>query len=230
MSETRVLMELETAQSFAAWLLGQWCPADAGGHVAGSIRRQCQAIHDVELVLPRPWEGYEGVDVVYERMAEWVWRDGDGDGLFAAERTERQAFVPVRGFSPGFGACQLEFSPGDWIDSPTAECWRELIGVRIDVYRYVPGDEGNFGWIMLMRTGSREFSHKALTHHMLRRGASHGSDGGFLLDGRGRKIATPSEAAAFDAMGLAWVNPRLRRDGRDVTAAAERWQEAKRCD
>lgn len=196
-------MDHEYAARIAKSLARRWDPSGRGA-VVGSIRRLVRQPRDIDLLLPCA-DNVEGPDPVYEAMRRNVWVEPDPqlDLLEApAERTDTQHFDVVQGFKPHFLRCTLSCEP---FQRPG---WPEgLEPFQLEVYRYVPGKQGNFGWASILRTGPAEFS-RAIVGWVNRR--AWASVGGFLRDTMGNRIATPTEESAFRRLHLRYVPPEQR--------------------
>lgn len=98
-----------------------------------------------------------------------------------------------------------------WPLKPEGKYWRGLLanGMKLDMFLAEPD---NYGAIKLIRTGSMEFN-VALFAHAGRAGFDI-DRGWFWRDGE--KIATPEEEDVFALLGLPYVEPRDRVDGRVV--------------
>jgi|SRR5215831_6982237 len=162
--------------------------------VAGSLRRRLAYVGDVEIVaapkLERVESGLFGddiqtVDRLHARM----------HALLDADEVEQR--LDRNGLSR-------------W--GPTLKLVR-FHGVNVDLFT---PDRERFGWIVLLRTGPAAFSRQLV----VRRGEKTKDGRPGLLPGRllprdgwltwrvsGEKIPTPTERHAFEALGLAYIEP-----------------------
>lgn len=189
--------------------------------IVGSLRRLVSAVGDIEIVVPMPEVG--AFDALFERIKERFDMPGlkphpvprqeledkmlFGDcpsGTMVKPAAPPSLLLPtlgkvIKGAKPGFRYCQvcLQLS-----GEPRAV-------VNVDIFRYDQGDQGNRGWIELIRTGPADFGKQACIRWKQ-------ISGGFSKDGyphnrQGFRIPVPTEQAAFDLLGWDWVPPERRR-------------------
>ena len=147
--------------------------------VAGSIRRAKTEVGDIELVaIPR-------VNEV-------------PDGLFGTKL--------VNAFWPVVDACQR------LVKAKGAEKYRQYTytarddaSFQVDVFT---ATAETFGWTLLVRTGSAEFSHSVAS--MLNANGYTSRDGGICRMGDGGHIPTPEEVDVFALIGRPFVAPKDR--------------------
>ena len=77
-------------------------------------------------------------------------------------------------------------------------------GIKLDLFF---AEEGNWGTIFAIRTGSADYSHKVLANGWVSRG--YKSEGGYLIKD-GKKYDVREEKDLFDRIGLAYVEPKHR--------------------
>jgi DNA polymerase/3'-5' exonuclease PolX len=77
-------------------------------------------------------------------------------------------------------------------------------GIKLDLFF---AEEGNWGSILAVRTGSADYSHKVLANGWVSRG--YKSEGGYLIKD-GKKHDVREEKDLFDRIGLAYVEPKHR--------------------
>lgn len=82
--------------------------------------------------------------------------------------------------------------------------WRLPDGINLDLFF---ANKENWGLIFAIRTGSAEFSHKALAAGWVRKG--YNSSGGHLYKQK-EKILVPEEKDLFDIIGIPWIKPEER--------------------
>lgn len=93
---------------------------------------------------------------------------------------------------------------GKYFQLATADGW------QLDLFTAEPD---NYGWILLMRTGSADFSHSILARHKRLQGIgkdNQGSIDGRLVHRDGSKLETPEEDDVFKAVHLSYMDPRTR--------------------
>ncbi len=198
--------------------------------VVGSVRRGKPDVGDIEIIAPMESDN----DRLYRRIGETfdppespkqpgLWTAG------GASATTAQTFGRiVQGHNPYFKECTLDVwlkpSRGGPLDGlPTDAHGR--ITVRCTIYRYIPGDAGNRGWIEVMRTGNSDFSEAVLrgwkwvcgTLHTSEPGSAHG----FLVDRMGNRRPTPTEFHVFQLIGCLWVTPEKRTSPDALCRASE---------
>lgn len=209
---------LASADAVAAELVARWELRGDGppemwrNFVAGSVRRRRPEVGDLELVapLPRPVPGRPigpADDPLFRRINATVtnpWQDEKAP-LFAAASAGPPAELAlgsaIRGLKPGFLACSLVLRPWDGIE------------LQCQVYRYTPD---NLGWMLIERTGPREFGMWFLGAWKRRYGIPVGVEGrqasidNHLVDGGGRIVPTTTEEEAFRLAGQPYVEPHER--------------------
>ncbi len=199
MSTAKFSLPLITARRLADDLAGQF--RLAGHEVAGSIRRERSLVNDVDLVAPLPPQ--TGPDDAYNAIAALC--DVPGQGLFKPADPLGEA---VEGAHPFFRYCSLRI---------------RLKGgeLPVQIHRYDPGELGNHGWILLMRTGPKEFGQAFLAHwrrvHALRAQAV-ASDLGYLRLADGTPVPTPTEERAFERAELEYVPPARRLGAQSIVS------------
>ena len=78
-------------------------------------------------------------------------------------------------------------------------------GINLDLFFATPD---NWGVIYAIRTGSAEYSHRVLAAGWCRKG--YRSEGGVLIDGKGREVHVREERDLFTLIGVPWTEPRRR--------------------
>lgn len=129
---------------------GEDLPACEDGIVAGSVRRRCGAVHDLELVLlPIEDEAPDGpVDLF-----------GDAVPDPGAERRRMSRLDRTLDYWIGLGFVQRGRLWGD--RQRTLTCVSGNAVLKIELYLAYPT---NFGNICMIRTGPKEFSRLLVTH------------------------------------------------------------------
>lgn len=180
-------MRLARAEQIARTLAGEMSPHCTRVVVAGSIRRGCPEVKDIELVaVPRmqsekTTEGLFAEEVQVNLLYRWAKRSG------------------VHWIKPGTS----QIVP--WQVKEDGKYWRGLLpaGIKLDLFI---ADPQNFGLIFAIRTGSKEFT-TALVTHAGKVGLP--SVDGYLTRG-GERVVTPEEAHVFELLGLEWIDPGRR--------------------
>src|SRR3989304_9128895 len=77
-------------------------------------------------------------------------------------------------------------------------------GIKLDIFF---AEEGNWGLIFAIRTGSSDYSHKVLANGWVKRG--YKSEGGYLMQ-NGTRYKVWEEKDLFDRIGVAYIEPKYR--------------------
>lgn len=195
-------MKLEQAQRLANHLVDYMRPVCERIEIAGSIRRKSPQVKDIEIVA---------IPTYGDRLRE--------GSLFRETETTNLLFEHLRG-----GEFIRWIKPGvsdivPWPIKPFGKYWRGLIqrgsfgapaDVKLDLFLARPE---NWGVIWTIRTGSEDFSRTLVTY--ARDKTPYRVDGGELRDAQGL-VPCSEEAYLFSALGLEWIEPRLRRSERDL--------------
>ena len=188
-------MRLQDAAEVARRLAAAVAPFCLRVEIAGSVRRACPEVKDVELVAVPRWserpapvqslfaEESERVNLLHE----WATRDAGGAG--------------VRWIKPGTSEVV------DWEPKPEGKYWRALVEGRVKLDLFLAAPE-NYGMIMAIRTGCAEFSQALMTFAKLR--TPYHVEGGYLRDREGAPLETPEERDVFEALGVDFVEPHGR--------------------
>lgn len=178
--------------------------------VAGSLRRGRMAVGDIDLLAPLPAPGRDREDRLCEAILVWfTWRGRPGELMQPRlpESGHGSLGWIERGCAPGFHfACLTVVDRA--VDGSVLE-------VPLQVQRYVPGPKGNFGYQMMLRTGPAEFGMMVLERYRRRRdgratGPRRAADHGYLLDGDGMAVPTPTEECVFALAGMGYIPPERR--------------------
>lgn len=197
-------MQLSRAKQIAESLIDAMRPYCEQIEIAGSIRRGAADVKDVEIVVVPFWNyTAKQMDTLFDVALESNMQNQLFE--FWAKHPIRSPSLSLRWIKPGTSEII------DWQPKPDGKYWRGLINDEIKLDLFIARPE-NFGIIHLIRTGSAEFSQAVVTHAK-RRGTP--CVDGFLTE-NGRNVSTPTERDAFDYLGLEYVEPCKRRDGRDV--------------
>lgn len=204
MSETTNRRPWQELTPLADWLVNALAPACAEVVIAGSYRRRSQAVGDLEVVALPKWETPPPEldifgDVVSQPQDEYPLLE---ETIF--ELLDRGHFIQARvngrlmksftiGMVIGFG-----MQPTDY-----------FAGQKIDLFI---ATETNFGNILTIRTGPREFSRRIVTPRD--KGGRNMPAGIYQADGvlKSYGIVVPcrTEREFFAAIGLAYVEPEER--------------------
>lgn len=186
MSMSKTARPLAEVEAIAAEIVADLEPVCARVAVAGSIRRRKEMVGDIEIVvIPR----YEPVGLFGDMQANALWAHLHDAG-------ERYRFV--KGDKSDGRYYQLALPAHD--------------DLQLDLFLAQPD---NWGWILLMRTGSATFSAGVLGEWKRRRGLGKdqpGSIDGRLVDRAGQGILTPDEETVFALVGRAAIPPEGRTD------------------
>jgi DNA polymerase/3'-5' exonuclease PolX len=186
---------LAVARRLADKIVGEISPFCVRAEVAGSIRREKPLVKDIEIVaIPRWDEQPDPADLFQESKLRV--------NLLCEDLKQREH---VQWIKPGTSVIE------PWPLKPEGKYWRGLLanGMKLDMFLAEPD---NYGAIKLIRTGSMEFN-VALFSHAGRVNVE--IDGGWFWKA-GERIATPEEEDVFGLLGLEYVEPRDRIDGRAV--------------
>ena len=194
-------MWIRDAKAIADRLVEAMRPHCERIEIAGSIRRGCQVVKDIEIVAvpkfapdPRPRTLFEVEQI--NLLHEWATAGG-------------AAAAGVRWIKTG----TAEIVP--WTPKADGRYWRGLVNesVKLDLFLTTPEQ---WGVIFLIRTGSREFSMGVMTYAGKR--TPFRVEDGCLKDTRGRALETFEEQDAFDALRLDYVEPPARTGFEAITA------------
>ncbi|HEY0545291.1 MAG TPA: hypothetical protein VGC91_07955 [Pyrinomonadaceae bacterium] len=186
-------MFIKQAHALAYYYREMMLPYVERVEVAGSIRRGCQDVKDIELVaIPR-----------FEKTAF------DGSLLFDDAHEEISNLLHM------WATCDPShhirwIKPGtheiiDWQPKPDGKYWRALLkeNIKLDLFLARPD---NFGLIYAIRTGSKDFTAALVTHA---RDIGMPSRDGYLRNGEA-KIITREEQDVFDVLHLQYIPPAER--------------------
>lgn len=188
---------LAAAFAVAEVLMKSWGMAHNDCAIVGSVRRRRSLVGDLEFIAPHE---PETDDRLHGRMAPTV---TDTAGMLFGEAKPVRFGEVIRGFKPGFWAASLQVK----ISINEVE---HVMNVQI--FRYVKGEQGNRGWIELMRTGPQDLGILFLEQWKWAMGirGGKGSDDGWLLDPYGKPVFTPDEESCFRLAKLDYIPPQER--------------------
>lgn len=190
-------MKLQEARTIAEGLARTMARHCHRVEVAGSVRRSCSEVKDIELVAVPRWEslpvstlplfGAESEPV--NLLHRWAVTDAASGG---------QSWGRLRWIKPGTSEVV------DWEPKPEGKYWRALVDGRIKLDLFLASPE-NYGLILAIRTGCAEFSQALMTYAKLR--TAYHVEGGYLRDREGRALETREERDVFGLLGLDYVEP-----------------------
>jgi DNA polymerase/3'-5' exonuclease PolX len=191
-------VDLKQASAIAEHYREEMRPYVERIQIAGSVRRGCPQVRDIELVaIPK-----------FEPIPH------DGASLFDNRTEEESLNLLHRWATRGEGTSIRWIKPGTseivtWEPKPDGKYWRGLLreGIKLDLFLC---RRENWGLILAIRTGSAEFSQALVTHA---RDIGMPSIEGYLTNA-GQRIVTPEEHDVFDQLQLNYVDP-LDRTGRE---------------
>ncbi|MGH7243633.1 MAG: hypothetical protein ACREJD_09475 [Phycisphaerales bacterium] len=188
-------LPLAWAQDAARALMAMWrMPVDSC-MVVGSVRRGKEDVGDLEFTARMP------VDRRHDELFRAISPTIKAEGLF--EGTTKTYGKALEGFKPGFKYCRLLMN----LDRDGKE-----FEIPVQIHRYAH-DEGNRGWIEIMRTGPEKFGPAFLRrwkeHHGIAAGRQASVDGHLVSSG-GRIVAVRTEAIAFELCGMKFIEPQQR--------------------
>ena len=171
-------MNLVDASIFASDAIGKLRPHCERIMIAGSVRRLKPEVKDIEIVaIPKQ---------------ELVQADAQGSLLDEPEMIAR----PVRGFIDAVNSWPK--IRGEATGKYTA---RDLGGINLDLFM---ATVDNWGYILAIRTGSAEYSHRVLASGWVRAGYS-GREG--MLTKNGEPVPVREEEDLFRLIGIPWIHP-----------------------
>lgn len=197
-------MQLEQARLIAQAFIDEMAPFCERIEVAGSIRREKPDVKDIEIVaVPLYGEVETGASLFGNTVEQmnllytcWA-MPAEVNGELQWIKTGTSEMVP-------------------WQPNPDGKYWRGLIDapgeqIKLDLFLCTPA---NWGAIFLIRTGSQEFSQAVAAHaQRIERNFAKG-----FLTMSGLPVDTFEEEKVFELLGLHYVEPAARLDGRAVRA------------
>lgn len=168
--------------------------------IAGSLRRRCNVVHDIDLVL---WPICETVQTGQPDL----FGETQGEELFPSElvdRLRRQNLI---------NADNLDHYPRKLVISPLPEdqepeSYFDLI--TVELYLSEP-DGSNFEALLQMRTGDAEFNRSLAARAKMIGLKYHAGYGIYAPDGaEGKRMDDGTEAGIFEALGIPWIEPKNR--------------------
>jgi DNA polymerase/3'-5' exonuclease PolX len=185
-------MLLEQAKQIARELVAQMSPHCVRCEIGGSIRRRKAEVKDIEIVAVANWD-WEKYDLFAEMKVNLLFR-------WAVNTSG------IRWIKPGTSEVI------DWQPQPTGKYWRGLLPAGIKLDLFITSLE-TYGLIYLIRTGSADFSAALMTY--AKNETPYRVEGGWLMKGA-EQVCTPDEERVFELLGLEYVEPHLRLDGRAI--------------
>lgn len=170
--------------------------------IAGSLRREKESVHDIEIVAaPKfafslglfdfdltPNEEQNGKNLLHSRMRELLaagWINQDRPRKDTKKNPFGEKYYRINFSNPDHPNGRPEYP--------------------IDLFVVIP--PAQWGVILAIRTGSAEFSHS-----LVQKGWPQGISvkGGHLEDRDGNTVPTPEERDVFDALQVDWIEPEKR--------------------
>jgi len=228
-------MFIRDANAIAERLIAEMAPFCLQVEIAGSIRRRCQVVKDIEIVAVAKWEPAPVEEQALDLFGTPPDPPEDLNLLHVWAMTQATR-AGVRWIKTGTKEIV------DWQPKPRGKYWRALVGtdsdaIKLDLFIAHPD---NYGLIKLIRTGAKEFSSGVLYH--AKRNTPYQTESSYFeqhkIKGRGepeaylvesarwgRRIATTEERDVFDLLSLDYVEPSgrtgfhdLKKEGRTVFA------------
>jgi len=187
-------MELKQAQTIAMRVMEGFKPHCQRIVIAGSIRRKKPQVKDIELVC----------------IPKYTMCDALMPDLFGNTSVVPQQTV-TDGFAKEFKQYYVEKGKptGKYVKFQTMEC------INVDMFIASPQ---NWGYILAIRTGSADYSHRVLATGWVKAGYK-GGDG--MLYKNGVAIPVLEEEDLFKLIGIDWIAPEKR--VRDNEAILKEW-------
>lgn len=221
-------MFIKKAHDIAQRLIASMLPYCERIEIAGSIRRGCQEVKDIELVAVAKWE----LAPVEEQI-----RDLFGSPPQPPANFNLLHFWALNHASP-LGVRWIKTGTSEvvsWLPKPEGKYWRALVGegtdaIKLDLFI---ARADNYGLIKLIRTGSRDFSPAVLgyakRHTPYQTESSYfkerkkkGEPESYLVErATGKRVPTPEETDVFNLLSLQYVEPAGRIDGSAVRPLAQ---------
>jgi DNA polymerase/3'-5' exonuclease PolX len=207
-------MKLAFAETAATQLLELLRPCCTWAAVAGSVRRQCPDVGDVELVLvpsfvANPYKGdlFGGphvaqLDLLIEKLT----------ALRAAQQLVPR---PSKTGQIAWGTRAIR-AVYQWTAPRTGTRTPPTLHAPVDLFIVRP--PAQLGLIYFIRTGDADYSARGLARWKEVSGGGW-SEGGCLRDRDGKAVPTPTEEDVFRALRWTFVPPLLR--GQRTTAATD---------
>ncbi len=206
---------IDVAARVAEVLKAELAPACQRIEIAGSVRRRKPIVHDIELVLiSHTVSRSEPVDLFQTRSWEElrIWDAVEElrlDGRAVPCITSSAEPVPL--------------DPERWQEKKRDARLLKLLLLKPKLFAelYIVTPE-RWGALYTIRTGSREFSKRLVTHWTQLSGGGHVQEGRLTLPATlgGGPISTPREEDVFRACRLSWLDPQARQDALPVERIA----------
>ncbi len=181
-------MEYRKALIIAQDVFTQLAPYCERIVIAGSIRRQKAQVKDIEIVCIPKLEPEEAPDDLFSAT-------GTGTTVLSAP------LVACKGFIRAIN--QWQKVKGEPIGKYTQRILPE--GIKLDVFMAA---EDNFGYILMLRTGSSEWNQRVMLFRLKGNGYKM-SEG--HIHWKGAIVPIRDEAEMFSRMGVYYVEPQNRK-------------------
>lgn len=197
-----VRIPLAQAEAVIAGLREKWGLDPARVFVAGSVRRRCPDVGDVDILAPAV--GPSARDELYERIVATIDNPPAPTSIFQDAPPPRDdAFATaMRGLKPAFLAADL-----------VVRAWKGRVALKVQIARYT---RENLGWMMIEKTGPAAFGRWFLTRWKQHRGIPtrdarfRASIDNHLVGLDQKVIAVETEDEAFRMCGLNPTPPEHR--------------------
>lgn len=174
-------MELEKARKIAEWYVEKLRPHCDKIMIAGSIRREKPNVGDIEICcIPKK---------------------------FCLETKDLFGVITKAPPSPIKSFCDIINSLEAVKGNPAGKYTQRILpeGIKLDLFM---ADHNNWGLIVMIRTGSADYS-KLMMVELIKRG--YKSEDGLLIDTKtGEIINCPSERHFYELTGIRYLEPKLR--------------------
>lgn len=208
MSTTNARVPLAQARLIAEALVASLAPVCERIEIAGSVRRQCSTVGDIEIVAvpnvaPPVWQQTDLFGTATARSAEA--EEDNGDALDTLLRDLLARGVVAHRLDkhgrPAFGRRykRLTYGPGG--------------GIGLDVFAVKP--PAQWGVLLAIRTGSAGFARRLVTSRVMGGWLPVGCQvkDGAVWDGRsGQVVPMPQEADLFRFCEVPYLPPEQRTD------------------
>lgn len=172
--------------------------------MVGSIRRKAYSVKDIDILCAMPRGDTDPLyDAICRHFIQAPTSHKQAGSLFDAPASALSGEIlgkVVRGCKRGFRNCSVEIHPVA-VNG----------GIKMEFWRFDAGQQGNRGWIELIRTGPWEFAKMAVTRWNRISGGKAGEPHvryPCLRDGS--RVPVPDEATAFKLLDWPYIEPENR--------------------
>jgi DNA polymerase/3'-5' exonuclease PolX len=188
-------MQLKQARTIAEELAAQMAPFCERIEIAGSIRRAVAEVKDIEICAIPKWKMRKCGGVLFAEL-----EIEEPANLLYDWALAKSAEGSLQWIKPGVSDLRI------WPPKPDGKYWRGYLTehqIKLDLFLATPK---NWGVILLIRTGSADFSHGVAAH--AQRIGRNFADGHLTISGV--PTETLGEETVFDLLGLEYVAPHSR--------------------